>query len=211
MTITDIVKIDKKKSFVYIDYEKAFALYAGEIRKYNLKIDEEIKDEDYNEIVNEVLPKRCKERALYILKDSDKSERDIYNKLTQGGYPSYIVEKVIEKLSEYHYIDDMRYARNYVKFNISAKSHNRIVSELYSKGIDKEIIEQAFENDENNEESILNIQYNIIEKEFIKKHYDFQNDDKKLLNKVIASIMRKGFKYDDIMHVYNIKKEDLLK
>ena len=49
----------------------------------------------------------------------------------------------------------------------------------------------------------------MVKKEFLKKRYDFLVDDKNLLNKIIAALMRKGFKYDDIMQVYyELKREN---
>ena len=49
----------------------------------------------------------------------------------------------------------------------------------------------------------------MVKKEFLKKRYDFLGDDKNLLNKIITALMRKGFKYDDIMQVYyELKREN---
>lgn len=202
MIVTDIVRIDKKKSYVYIDYEKAFVLYNSEIRSYKMEIDGEIRTDTYNKIMNEILPKRCMERAVYILKDSDKSEYILRDKLSKGGYPLEIIDTVIEKLKEYSYIDDKRYATNYVKYNISHKSKNRIICELYAKGINKELLQNVFDESEYDEEKIGLLQIELIKKEFLKKKFDFLEEDKNLLNKIIASLMRKGFKYDDIMRAY---------
>ena len=51
MIITDILPIDKKRSKVYIDEEYAFPLYLGEMRRYKIKVGEEITEEiiDYVE------------------------------------------------------------------------------------------------------------------------------------------------------------------
>ena len=42
MIITSIKEYDKKRSQIYIDGEKAFLLYKGEIRKYKLEVDQEL-------------------------------------------------------------------------------------------------------------------------------------------------------------------------
>lgn len=207
MIVTDIVRTDKKKSLIYIDYEKAFSLYNSEIKRLGIETDTELDIVSYNEIMNDILPKRCRERAVYILKDSDKSEFILRDKLSKGGYPAIIIDKVIADFKEYKYVDDERYAKNYVKYNISSKSKSRIINELYAKGISKTLISRAF--DEYEDENINEVQYELVKKEFLKKKYDFLEDDKKLLNKIIASLMRKGFKYDDIMQVYyELKREN---
>lgn len=207
MIVTDIVRTDKKKSLIYIDYEKAFSLYNSEIKRLGIETDKELDSTSYNEIINDILPERCRERAVYILKDSDKSEFILRDKLSKGGYPAIIIDKVIADFKEYNYIDDERYVKNYVKYNISAKSKSRIINELYAKGICKTLISRAF--DECEDEDINEVQYELVKKEFLKKRYDFLVDDKNLLNKIIAALMRKGFKYDDIMQVYyELKREN---
>ena len=138
---------------------------------------------------------------------SDKSEFILRDKLSKDGYPAIIIDKVIADFKEYNYIDDERYVKNYVKYNISAKSKSRIINELYAKGICKTLISRAF--DEYEDEDINEVQYELVKKEFLKKRYDFLVDDKNLLNKIIAALMRKGFKYDDIMQVYyELKREN---
>lgn len=207
MIVTDIVRTDKKKSLIYIDYEKAFLLYNSEIKRLGIETDKELDSTSYKEIMNDILPKRCRERAVYILKDSDKSEFILRDKLSKGGYPAIIIDKVIADFKEYKYIDDERYATNYVKYNILSKSKSRIINELYAKGISKTLISKAF--DEYEDENINEVQYELVKKEFLKKRYDFLEDDKNLLNKIIASLMRKGFKYDDIIQVYyELKREN---
>lgn len=207
MIVTDIVRTDKKKSLIYIDYEKAFSLYNSEITRLGIETDKELDSTSYNEIMNDILPERCRERAVYVLKDSDKSEFILRDKLSKGGYPAIIIDKVIADFKEYNYIDDERYVKNYVKYNISAKSKSRIINELYAKGISKTLISKAF--DEYEDEDINEVQYELVKKEFLKKRYDFLGDDKNLLNKIIAALMRKGFKYDDIMQVYyELKREN---
>lgn len=201
MIITDIVKKDSKKKIIYINYEKVFELYNKEIKRFDIRKDEDIPLTAYNEIMNEILPKRCMERALYILQTSDKSKEDIKNKLLQGGYPEEIINNVTEKLESYGYINDYRYSYNYIRYNIKAKSRKKILFELGSRGIKKEVLENAFDNIME-EIDIDSFQNAIIKKEFIKKRFDFTVNDKDTLNKIINSLMRKGFKYDDIMHIY---------
>ena len=201
MIITDIVKKDSKKKIIYINYEKAFELYNREVKRFSIKKNEEISPLVYEEIMNDILPKRCMERALYILQASDKSKEDIKNKLMQGGYPEKIIDNVAERLEEYGYIDDYRYSGNYIRYNIKTKSRKRIVFDLSSKGIKREVIEVAFDNIID-ECDIDNLQKEAIKKEFIKKRFDFTVNDKNVLNRIIGSLMRKGFKYDDIMQVY---------
>ena len=209
MIITDIKKIDSKKCLICIDYEPAFALYNSEIRRYKLKTEENLPKEVYDEILWEVLVKRCRERVGYILGKSDKSIYEIKMKLKQGYYPDEIIETVVEEFQKYSYLDDERYSVNYAKNNIRRKSINKIKNELFLKGISKDLVNNAL--NEIEEDNLLeDTQQLIIEKEFYKKKYDFVIDDKVILGKIISSLRRKGFEFDDIMRVYNsIKKEKI--
>ena len=74
MIITSIKEYDKKRSQIYIDGEKAFLLYKGEIRKYKLEQDKEIDQITYDVIVREVLGKRAILRAMNLLQKKDYTE-----------------------------------------------------------------------------------------------------------------------------------------
>lgn len=210
MLVTDIKDIDSKKCLVYIDYEKAFALYKTEIKKYNISVHKEILDSTYFVIVNEVLQKRCGERAGYILERADKSVRELRTRLSQSYYPECVIDTVIDEFIRYGYLDDRRFADNYVRYNVRKKSKDRIINELLQKGIHKELIEEAFINYEGDDtnSSLKDIQEHLIVKEFEKKKYDFDEEDRVKLSKITASLMRKGFSYDNIMHVYHKMKRE---
>ncbi len=209
MLVTDIKKIDKRKYVIYINYEAAFALYNSEIAKYHIIVNEYISEDIYNEILNNVIVKRCRERAGYILGKSDKSEKDLRDKLKKGFYPTNVIDNVIEDFLNYGYLDDERYAFNYVRYNISSKSRNRIYNELISKGIDKDNIQQAFCRciEECGDSDVEKVQNGLITKEFRRRNYDFESEDKALFGKITSSLLRKGFSYDEIMHVYNCTKK----
>lgn len=214
MIVTDIKKIDSKRCLVCINYEPAFALYNAEIHRYRINKDENISKKVYEKILWEVLFKRCKERVGYILGKSDKSIYEIKVKLKQGYYPDEIIENVIDEYIRYDYLDDNRYSYNYLRNNIKCKSINRIKNELLIKGISKDIVITAIDElkEEINNESVAdnnileNVQAQIIEKEFIKRKYDFILDDRIHLNKIISSLRRKGFEFEDIVKVYNSMK-----
>ena len=52
-------------------------------------------------------------------------------------------------------------------------------------------------------------QNKIIEKEFVKRKYDFEHENKEMLNKIVTSLCRKGFQYDDVKTVYQQLKENV--
>lgn len=219
MIITDIKKIDSKKCLVCINYEPAFTLYNAEVRRYKLDVDKNISKGVYEEILWEVLLKRCRERVGYILGKSDKTIYEVKIKLKHGYYPDEIIENVIEEYIRYNYLDDNRYTYNYIRNNIKRKSINRIKNELLKKGISKDIVINSIDKliEENDKDCVCadnhiannqieDIQSKLIEKEVLKRKYDFISDDRTHLNKIISSLRRKGFEFDDIVRVYNSMK-----
>lgn len=210
MLITSIKDIDKKKKLVYIDYQIGFALYNREISVYKIYEGQEINENTLNQ-VSEVLYNRCINRISYILIRSDKSEHDLREKLRNNYYPDDIIEKAVSHYKEYGYLNDEEYASNYIQHNIPLKSKRRIYTGLLTRGISKELIEKLmdsfFETPDNEE-----YQRKLIEKEFVRKKFDFTNSDslenKYILNKIISSLVRRGFNYDDILSTYYQLKQE---
>ena len=66
----------------------------------------ELVQEQVEEIYHEILRKRIKERALYLLKAADKTEYEIRTKLRQAFYPEELIDYAVDFLKQYRYIDD---------------------------------------------------------------------------------------------------------
>ena len=79
--VTDIKEYLKNKYKIYLNDEFAFVLYKGELRSYKIKIGNELNTKDYEEIINNVLPKRAKLRCMNLLKSRDYTEAQLRKKL----------------------------------------------------------------------------------------------------------------------------------
>lgn len=208
MFVTSIYKLDKKKSLILLDEDIKISLYNSELYKYEIQEQSELSDETSREIFEILLPRWARERVFYMLKDSDRSEQDVRRKLLSSYYPQDIVETVIRYMKDMKYIDDKRYAENYIRSNRKQKSINRMKQELYFHGVDKSIVCEAVDSFEDEWDLLSEEQQNIIQKEFIRRKYDFQGEDERMKNKIIQSLMRKGFHFDDIQSVYRKLKEE---
>ena len=98
MTVTEITPLDKRRSKVILDEDFALALYNGEIKRYHIDTGEELPEETYREIMEEILLKRAVERVCYLLKSSDKTEQELRKKLKDGYYPGEAIDYAIEFL-----------------------------------------------------------------------------------------------------------------
>lgn len=192
MIITQIEQLNQKKRKIYIDGEFSFLLYSNEIRRYRLAEGEPIETSIYEEL-EKVVIKRAKLKVMDLLKRSDKTESELRMKLKQGYFPSEAIEVAIEYVKSYGYLNDERYASNYIRMKKNSKSKNAIIYELSLKGIPKEVIDLYMEEEfsyEDEEEAIKKLIYKKT------KNPEELTIEKK--QKIIASICRKGFSYEKV-------------
>ena len=197
MTITRLESIDLKRYKVYIDYEYSFMLYKTDIKKYHIEEEKDISNDVYQEIIEDTVYRRAKKKALDILKYMDRTEAELCSKLKQAYYTDDIISRTVEYVKSYHYIDDERYTRNYIQFKKNTKSKKQIQFELYRKGIDKNLIERFIESD-------LKSDTIALQKAIHKKTDNPEDLSYKEKQKLIASLCRKGFLYDDIIKYFRI-------
>lgn len=205
MIISEIKELDKKRVKVYIDNEFAFVLYKGELRDYIIKEGQELSEANYQEIMDVVLPKRCKLRAMNLLQKKDYTEKQLHDKLSEGLYPREIIVDAIHYVKAYHYLDDERYARDYIAYHMSIRSKNRIIQDLLGKGISKDIFMPIVEELYVEEDS--DVELDQIKKLLIKKHYDPELTEYKEKQKIMAFLLRKGFQMSDIRRAMDLYDE----
>ena len=199
MVVTDIIELDKKRSKVYIDGEFAFVLYKGELRDFKIKVGNELAHSVYDEIVGTVLSKRAKLRAMNLLQKRDYTEKQLRDKLSEGLYSQELTDEAIEYVKSFKYLDDERFARDYITYHMSMRSRNRIIQDLVQKGISKDILMPILDEiyEEAGSQSGEDVELEQIQKLLIKKHYD--NDmEYKDKQKIMAFLMRRGYSMDKI-------------
>lgn len=198
MLITKLIEEDKSKIKIFIDEEYAFWLYKKDIIKYEIAEENEISPEAFNELLSDIVYNRAKQKALSLLKFMDRSEYEIRKKMTDAGYPETITTSIISYLHEYNYLNDERFASNYIRLRKERKSKLVIRTELLSKGIDKCLIDRSMSeeyllNDEDSEEI-------AIKKAIAKKTSDPSSLSWEEKQKLIASLYRKGYDIEKIKH-----------
>ena len=196
MTVTGIEEINHKKVRIFIDNEFAFVLYKGELRLYHVAVGREICQKDYDEIFEKVLPKRAKLRAMNLLKNREYTVKQLHDKLRDGGYPEDVIETALSYVADYHYTDDLRYATGYIFEKESSRSRRRIEQDLREKGIDRDTLEKAWQEWEDQGGS--QDEQGMIQKLLEKRHYDPDTADMKEKQRTYAFLMRKGFSGEQV-------------
>lgn len=193
MIVTSIEQHTKTKVKVCLDNRTDFQLYKREIDKYGINEGEELSN--YDEILSEVLIPRAKKRAMHLLEKMDRTKADIRSKLRRNGYPDEAINAAIEYIESYNYLNDERYAYMYVRNYCNSRSRNRIMQDLYRKGVDKDTINDAIESEYTvDEEELINMY-------IIKRGYDADNASMKDRDKMFRFLISKGFPLDEIQRL----------
>jgi len=199
MVITAINPYKKgdRRWAVYLNDEFAFVLYKGELSKYKLSAGLDMTEELYDRILQETLYKRARLRGMNLLQKMDRTEADIRNKLAEGGYPEIVIDDAILYLKSYKYIDDLRYANDYVAFKKEYLSYREIMQKLKEKGVPDNLIEEALSDfDRDNE-------LELLKKLMIKKAPNPDKLEYKERMKLFSYLYRKGFSTESIERVFH--------
>lgn len=193
--VTSVIPLEKGKARIRFEDGSEVILYKGEIRKLGIQEGCVITDEVYHKIIDEILGQRAIKRAMHLLERQDRTERQLYDKLKENGYPEACIESAISYVKRYHYIDDFRYASAYIRYRQEKESRQKLKLELQAKGIARDVIEEALE-----EEYVSDDQKKILEL-LQKRRYSFENADTAEQRKNYQFLLRRGFQSSDILHV----------
>ncbi len=205
MFVTDIIEYTKAKYKIFIDGEFAFVLYKGELRQFNVEKDGEITAEAYAKIMEEILPKRAKLRAMHLLEKRPYTEKVLRDKLREGFYPDEIIDIALDYLKGYRYIDDYSYACQYLDTYGFSKSVKKMEQDLMAKGIKKDIITEAVQS--RRELGELADERQMIRELLQKKHFDFSSATVKDRNRIMAYLYNKGYSIENIRRELNCSED----
>ncbi len=129
---------------------------------------------------------------IFLLGRREYSEKEIRAKLKLREHTEEEIDKALTWAKENNYQSDERYARNQIKFRSSKKSNKKLLYEMKSKGIDEDIINNAIEELDSEEDRIII----ALEK------YKYKEMTDKLKEKAFRSLALKGFSYSAIKRAW---------
>ena len=203
MIVTKTEACTRTKYRVWLDGEFAFVLYKGELSRYGVREGEELTGDTVEKIEREVVLKRAKLYAMHLLEDMDRTEAGLREKLRRAMYPEKAVEGAVEYVRSFGYLDDGRFAENFVRSRKNLKSRKEIHALLAQKGVPSEQIEAAFEicyGEEDEQAAAAAL--------LRKKKFDPDSADEDKLRKICAYLGRKGFGYETVRQVIQNYSED---
>ncbi len=197
--INSIEPIEKKKARICFDNGIICQLYRGEVRSLHLEEGTYISEEVYRYIMTEILTKRATKRAMYLLEQMDRTEEQLRKKLLFHEYPVDCIDEAIVYVKKYHYLDDYRYACNFIRYAQEKNSRQQIVQKLMQKGVQRNQIELAIET-EYQSDDIEKIKV-LLEK----RKYNSASGNQKEFQRTYQFLLRRGYKSCDILKAMNCK------
>lgn len=147
--------------------------------------------------------KKARTRAMYLLKARSRTRQELYRRLKEKGFQEPEIEQAIAYVESYGYIDDYKYAQNYILYRIQEKSRQKILMELHQKGVSRETAERAWE-------EIIQIQApcesELIRKLVQKKCGQQRELSEKEYRRLYGFLIRRGFQFEDIRQVFEEEK-----
>lgn len=144
--------------------------------------------------LEEPVSEECREarnKGLYYLQFSNKTEDEMRRKLAEQGFSPASVENAVNFLKSYRYLNDEDYVRRYLERYGRKKSKRQIRFELHQKGISSEVLERMLEEQPVDETAQI---VSFLEK----KNYAGEEAGREEKQKISAFLARKGFSYDAI-------------
>ncbi|MDD6328649.1 MAG: regulatory protein RecX [Eubacteriales bacterium] len=137
------------------------------------------------------------DKATDYLSYCDRTEKEVRAKLIQNDYSEAEILSALNKLKEYGYVDDARYAKHYQSLKMNKLGVKRIKMELIQKGVDNTVIEQVINSNPIDEVTTI---IHILERRFSNACFE----DEKEQRRIYAYFVRRGFQFETIKHAVHI-------
>ncbi|MDI3507956.1 MAG: regulatory protein [Clostridiales bacterium] len=130
-------------------------------------------------------PPSAEALLLKFLSYRQRSRHEIEQYLRNKGCKDEDISDLINKYQDMGYINDSAFADMWIRerMRFNPKGYAAICAELYAKGVDRDIIDQAWREAQIDERGIA--------RELIEKRFD--KHDKKAMPKAMAFLIRRGF------------------
>lgn len=161
-----------------------------------IKDGSEIDDDEWQELVNKINYNKAVNKCYDLLSRRDHSVKELKTKLLRT-VDEYNADRAIDRMLELGYLNDEEYANKLLDYLINCKkmSKTHIKQEMYKRGVPNDIISSLLECVEIDSVSSIT---DLIQTKY-KNKLNVENGKEK----VVASLMRKGFSYGDIKSAFN--------
>ena len=133
----------------------------------------------------------ARKKAMNLLLYADRTEQQLREKLLSHDFPQQAIDDAVAYVKSYHYLDDRRYAENFLRNRKDQKSLSEIRLLLSGRGISREILDELMEEDADAGER------ETVKRLFLKKYSSKDLSDPSIYQKAFRYFSGKGFRYED--------------
>ncbi|NNU75578.1 recombination regulator RecX [Clostridium estertheticum] len=206
ITKIEFQKKNKARVNIYMDGEYAFACDAQLVYIHNITKGRAMDKESLESIVNEDNYIKGKTCALHFLERSFKSTKQVIDKLTMKEFDAKTIERVMDFLRRYDFIDDSLFIQLYIKEKIRSCGKNKIKFALLKKFLPKELINEEL--NKITSEQLLETALKLANKKIVTLSKS-EKDHQKLYKKTSDYLARTGYDYELIRKVMDeIARDD---
>ncbi len=194
MTVTAVEKVKGSRYRVDIDGAYWYILDIELIVANGIRVGAVCDETFLDDVKAQAERRKAKERALYLLELRDHTRKELIDKLKKSVAPE-IAEETADKMEEYGFLDDRRYASRYAVVLLTQKKLGRRAAlyQMQQKGIERLLAEEAL--DEVDADPLDQL------RELIDRRYARYLTDEKGAQKVTNALARLGHSYSDIREV----------
>jgi regulatory protein len=183
-----------KRVNVFLDSKFAFSLEAEVALKENLRVGQELSEDEVEALTGADRFQRCLNAAFHYLSYRPRSEAELRERLKRRGFEGGNVEAVLARLREQGLVDDLAFAQFWKDNRESFRPRSRWLTtrELRQKGVAANIIDQVVA-DVNDEDSA----YRAAQS---RAHRLPESDYQGFRHRLGEYLKRRGFGYRVITH-----------
>lgn len=174
------------KIHLLVDGEYRMTVDRDFVALSGIKNNMELSETELADLAGKVNSRRALNRAADLLSRRDHSTSELLQKLRQKGFDAEASREAAEKLQALGYLDDRRFAETYAAELAHGKGFGkrRIVTELFRKGIAREIIDEVTESLELPEDALQSL---------IERKYARNLDTEQGVRRTFNALLRMGY------------------
>ncbi len=177
---------NRNRANIFVNQKYELSLTITQVIALNIKIGSELSPEELDNLRAESEFGKLYMRALEYISLRPRSEREMINYLHRKKISVPVSQRVISKLLDNNYINDVKTAEAWInnRFITKGISKRKLRIELMKKGISSNVIDEVINNNERNDRT-------EIKKIIDRKRNRYSNTDK-----LILYLVRQGFDYN---------------
>ncbi|MEM8529616.1 MAG: RecX family transcriptional regulator [Chloroflexota bacterium] len=188
---------DSQRVNVFINGDFALGISLTTVSREKLYVGKVLSEADYQRLEQTETTEKSLQVGLRLLSARPRSTAEIRERLNREGFTTTSIEQTVERLIELELLDDTTFTRQWIenRQTLRPRGVNALRNELRQKGIQRDIVEAALEDDEligNETERAMTLARSVVHK------YRNSPNRATFTRRLGGYLQRRGFHFDII-------------